>query len=432
MREFIEWMAGRKKILFLFLIIGFVLAMLGRFYITKSVIGGDGVYYYSTVRAFAIEHQLDLKSELEHFYNERSGFTGNRKLSDLPKPSVTGKIPINYPVGFPVLLIPFYFIGHLITIVLSWFFPGIKPDGYGPLYQIFAALGSMAYAFAALFILYRLGRKKYDEPFVLLSVFLVCLATPLVYYMTMEPLLSHTVSVFLVTAFLALWYLNKDDMKLRHWVVLGLLGGFSSITRYQDALVVIIPPVYALVRFFKTKSLRELHLPGGLLYVLMFGAIYSLQLYINLVSYGSLFTSGYAAHGEGFIYWNQPKVLYTLFSPYCGLITRSPVVLFSFAGLYFMFKKEKTAAILLSLYLIAEIYLISSWHIPSQGDTFGNRMLLNSVFIYAVGLMEYFNKIKENKTAFTVSVSAAFLMMLFNLALVPLYCFRIIGNTYVR
>lgn len=432
MRGLIDWMVKRKTALFLLLGIFFVLALAGRLIVTKSVIGGDAVNYYSTVHAFVMSHKLDLKAELEHYYNERSGFTGNRKLSGPPHPSSTGLVPINYPIGLALMLVPFFFLGHLVTLALSPFIPGLSPDGYGPVYQLLTGLGSMLYAFLGLFAIYRFGRKRYAETSVLLAVMLTCLGTPLVYYMTMEPLLSHTMSVFSISVFLAVWYSNRNDMKLQHWVILGLLGGLAGITRYQDGLIIVIPPVYALVSFIKTRQWKNLQIPGGLVYVLIFAAVYSLQLIVNKIDYGSFFTTSYASNKEGFIYWANPKILFSLFSPYCGLLTRSPVVLFSFIGLYYLFKKDMTAAILLAGFFLAQLYLVSSWWIPYQGDTFGNRMLLNCVFIFAVGMMEFFDRIHENRKVFNLCLSLALLMVIINLALVPLYCFRLIGNSYAR
>lgn len=46
--------------------------------------------------------------------------------------------------------------------------------------------------------------------------------------------------------------------------------------------------------------------------------------------------------------------------------------------------------------------------------------------------MEFFDRVKEKKTAYSISLGLAVSMVLANLALVPLYCYRIIGNTYLR
>src|ERR1051326_6892616 len=76
-----------------------LLLVAGRFYLTRSVLGGDAVYYYSSLRSMAIDRDLDLANEYQHYYHEVSPYTGNRKLINMPPAdSVTGRAPAKYPL----------------------------------------------------------------------------------------------------------------------------------------------------------------------------------------------------------------------------------------------------------------------------------------------------------------------------------------------
>jgi len=97
------------------------------------------------------------------------------------------------------------------------------------------AFGSYLYAFLGIIIIYYQGKKLYEAEVAFASSIVICLATPLIYYMTMEPLMTHTVSMFGVTLFVFYWFSAQQKGYLSKYINLGLIGGLVSIVRYQDA-----------------------------------------------------------------------------------------------------------------------------------------------------------------------------------------------------
>ncbi|MBE0447665.1 MAG: glycosyltransferase family 39 protein [Actinobacteria bacterium] len=308
-------------------------------------------------------------------------------------------------------------------------------DGYGTIYQLAAGLGSLFYAFAGVVLLYYLGKRLFDTTTALIGAIAIWLATPLIYYMTMEPLMAHTISMFSITLFVFLWYVTRDNRRLYHWAILGVVGGLLTIVRYQDAPFLLIPVIDTVI-----TKLRKPDSPpkSWLYYGFAFGVFFlaallatTPQLYENKVFYGSPFINGYGHGGEGFIYWNSPKILYSLFSTQSGLVLWSPIMLLSFIGLFWFSRKRPLIGLLLTSSFLVQLYLVSSWWAPDQGHTFGNRMLLNSTVVFAIGLMQFIYVVKERKVAFlkyAVSLCAA--LILINGVLSGLYCFRIIGHSY--
>ena len=327
----------RHKFLFIFGLIASVLLLLGRFHVTQSVIGGDAVYYYVNVRSLVIDRDLDFQNEYRHFYNEVSAFTGNRKIRSMPGEDVlTGRLPNRYPLGSAIALVPFFAFGHILSLLLNRIGFMIPADGYGPTYQLSVGFGGLFYGFIAIVMIYHLGKRLFDPITALVGAIAIWLATPLIYYMTMEPLMSHTISVFAVTLFVFLWYVTRERRHLYQWIALGLVGGLMSIVRYQDSLFLLIPVIDTVVCVIRRDNSLERSWRYSIISLCIFliatSLVISVQLYVNRILYGFAFTTGYA--GEGFPYWNSPKLFFSLFSTQSGLLLWSPVVAFSLGSIY--------------------------------------------------------------------------------------------------
>jgi hypothetical protein len=425
-----------------------ILLLLGRFYLTRSVIGGDAVYYYSSIRSLVIDGDLDFKNEYEHFHRESSTFTKNRKIPEIPLASpITGKLPNRYPIGSAIALIPFFALGHILSLFLQYLGISVTTDGYSAIYQIFTGLGGLLYGFFGLIIIYFLGRKLYDSysfnrysynsATVFVGTISLCLATPLIYYMTMEPLMSHTPSMFFAALFVSIWYMTRRDRPIAQSITLGILGGLICIIRYQDALFLLIPIADAIagtLNYANTKvwGRRTPHHPLQSLTLVLISAAFviCLQLYVNWFLYGSFFTTGYAYVGQTFTYWTSPKLLFTLFSPQGGLLLWSPILCFAIAGLVMFSRHQVLPGMLLLLVLLSEWYLISAWSFPHGGDSFGNRLLLSCSVIFAIGLMQFLHTFETRKLLYHVLIILSGILILVNGVLAGLYCFRIIGNPY--
>lgn len=393
---------------FLFVLIFCMLLLFGRLIKTGSAIGGDAVYYYSTLRSLAIDNDLNFNNEYQYFHQTTSTFTGNRKIPQIPSEnSQTKKLPAKYPIGTAILLLPSFFIAHIL----------INADGYNIIYQAVAALSSLLYTFIGLILIYQLGKKLFNSKISFLATLGIWLATPLVYYMTMEPLNSQSSSFFSVSLFIYLWFFIRKSKDLKHWIILGIVGGLMSMVRYQDSLFILIPVMDVIllkVNVFKV------------LIVLISAAITMIpQFLANNYLFGSPFITGY--QNDGFLYLFAPKIFYSLISLQRGILVWSPILIFALIGIYLFFRKSRAIGFLLIISFLIQLYIVSSWVDPSQGDSFGNRILINSNIIFAIGLMQFLkNTLNYQKVILTLFS----LLILSNGLLAGLFVFRIIGQPY--
>lgn len=408
-------------IILLIVLLGAVFLLSGRLLTTGSAIGGDAVYYFATLRSLAIDHDLDFKNEYEYFHSQTSDFTGNRKLPKIPDQNpVTAKLPAKYPIGSAIFLIPFFFLASFLVIILQTLGFNLQPDGYNILYQLFPALGSLIYAFIGVLLIYKLGRKIFGVKVAFWGTLFIWLATPLVYYMTMEPLNSQSLSFFGVSLFIYFWFSTRTNRKISSWIILGFLGGTMSMVRYQDALFMLIPIIDVLISSFLKKSLLFI-----CLLLLSALGVLSLQGWANNYLFGSPFITSYT--GISFPYLTSPKILYSLLSLERGLLVWSPIFIFALLGMYWFIKKSKLIGSLLLFSFLAQLYIVSSWADPSQGDSFGNRILLNSSVIFALGLMQFLKKTQAYQKLFLTIFA---LLILINGVLASLFTLRIIGQPY--
>ncbi|MFI5280687.1 MAG: ArnT family glycosyltransferase [Gemmatimonadales bacterium] len=382
-----------------------------RYGMTRSLVAGDSAWYYSTARSLLIDHDLDLSGEYRHFADDVSPFTGNRRIVVAAEVDPrTGRIVSGYPAGTSLAILPFMAIAHLF-----W-----RGDGYGAPYQLAAGIGSALYAFAGIVLLYALGRKLFGAQRALLASLAIWFATPLVYYMTVEPLMSHAVSMFFVTALLALWVATRErDWSPRRWALLGLLGGFAAIVRYQDALFCAIPVIDAVVSgaILKRPARAAVSLACFMVCIALVGSV---QLYANAYYYGSPWVTGYPALA-GFN-WLAPALGKILFSFHNGLFTFAPITVLAVLGLARFTRDFRVLGALLVGSLLMQLYVTSAWVSPDQGATFGNRALLNCTPIFAIGLMRFLDRPRIRLCALLIGLNAT---------LAGLYCARIIPDAYI-
>jgi hypothetical protein len=289
--------------------------------------------------------------------------------------------------------------------------------------------------------MHRLGNRMFSPVGVLAAVVAIWGATPLVYYMTMEPLMSHTFSAFAV-ALLMLFWLDRDtvaregraaERRPGRWFVLGILSGLAGIIRYQDALFAGLPLISGTIQAFRNPArfrasiiLRGVTIAG--FFLLGIALPLGVQLAANRYLYGSVLTTGYA--GEAFSNRASPRLLATLFSPHSGLLLWSPILGIALAGLGMLTRRRQWLGILLWVGLVIQWYLVSSWHAPHQGDSFGNRMLLNCAVVFGMGLMAWLDTLRAWPRWHRASLLLFGAFILANAVLAGLYCFRIIGNPY--
>ncbi|WP_028325357.1 glycosyltransferase family 39 protein [Desulfatirhabdium butyrativorans] len=325
-----------------------------------------------------------------HYENEFSQF--NRFHHGVPDPSArtaTGHVPNKYFIGPAILWFPFFVAAHISTLVASQLGFGLAPDGYSLLYQIFIGLGSICYGLIGLVLIYRILLQFFSKETALFATTLVTLATNVFYYLTIEPAMSHAMTLFAVSLFVWLWLKDLGGRSRRGILLLGLSAGLMSMIRPQDILFSIL---YAAewVGFVGRKGTAEgiqatliRRILNAALFALGFVAALIPEIIVWKILYGSWLLYSYA--GEPF-YPFAPHLLDSLFSAYHGLISWTPIVAFALAGLLLFLTDQPRIGLLLLIAFVLQWYLNASWWCWWFGVSFGNRAYVSCSFLFAIGI----------------------------------------------
>jgi hypothetical protein len=324
-------------------------------------VGGDGFEYYALLRSPLLDQDLD-------FANDFAG------LGARPVLSSDGEVTARTPVGMALLWLPAFLAAHAAALVL----PGVPADGFGFLYQSAATSSTYAAAFAALLLLEALLRRLYDRGVALLAVLALWLATPLHYYMTANPSMSHGGSVFAATLFVVAWLRAREAGTSRAFVLCGLAGALVGLVRVQDFVLLALP----LADLALTPRLRRPRLAlallaapvaAGLLQLAVWAALYGGRL-VRVVATQNL------VGGSGLV------VVDLLFAARHGLFTWTPLYLAAVLGWLGWLRRDRRLGALclggFALMVIVNGTLQDWW----GSESFGQRRLLALTPLFALGL----------------------------------------------
>ena len=333
-----------------------------------AIRGWDDTGYYLWLRSAVNDGDLNFKNDLE----ETRTLNDEERAIWLRLPlTQTGLIPNKYGVGWSISSAPFYLVGKLAlkgAAMVGWPVSDSDPDH--ALCQVLVILGQAFYAFAGLWLVWRMLKRWFSAEKSLWAVLLIWLNSPLVYYMTYKLTLSHSVTFFWVAfSWFAAFRVKDDEQRQVWWGLTGLAVGMSVICRFQAILFALFPLVVALSSLIRQKKAIGLH---PLWLALGFFIPVSIQLVAWKIVFGQFLTYSYA--GE-FFQWGSPHLWDVLFSSYHGLFYWHPVLLVGLVG-FVMFLLNPTAQSAPRTWLISILlawYLNAAWSHWWFGHSFGHR-----------------------------------------------------------
>lgn len=353
------------------LIIGLFIFIMGLFFVFKKetrdqVIGSDGSGYYAYLPALllykdgsfeqsAAAEKKYTRTEPLYLYKTKDGKTYNK-----------------YFPGVAVLQLP-GFIAAWIAVK----FTSHPADGYSAIFKFSFYFNALLYAFLGLFFFCKVLQQIFGEQFEKYPwiVIVIYCTTPLLYTAIDTPSNSHIYSFFLFALFAWQTLRLKSTFSSNGIFVLGLITGMIFLVRPTNLVVVIMLPFLLETKenttsFFKTLFRSKFkNLSMGFLGL-------TLPILVLLLSWkwqtGRWILWSYS--GEGFN-WLHPAILQNLFSFRSGIIWQSPIMLFAFAGVIYMWKNNPFKTCCWILYFGLNLWIISAWWCWDFESNFGNRPL---------------------------------------------------------
>jgi hypothetical protein len=337
----------------------------------------DQVGYYSWVRSFVIDNDLDIKNDFEHFGMGHSAV----KLAGIYHAQP-------WAIGSALLWFPFFLCAHLFVISAATIGFSLHPDGYSLIYRVMVGLGTTIYAFIGLLLTYRLLRSYFDPFIAQLALIAVWLASPLVFYMYSHPMMAHANDMFAYAILLFTWVRTRD---LHHpfaaSLMLGGAAGLCALIRTQNALLAILVVYFLLLRIVQGKLAVKNGLITLTLFCLTWCIIFFPQLYVWHLTFGEWLPGNpYAKLGAGEFHFGVPYVVQVLFSTNRGLFLWNPLLFFGVMGLFLFRKYDKSLFWFLLASFLLQLAVIGSWGVWHGGNAFGQRFFVNLSPVFGFGL----------------------------------------------
>ncbi len=360
---------------------------LTHYFIVGTAVYGDGKYYYSITRSIVVDHDINYENEYE-ILGISEKFLPNGHLAN------------KYPPGVSILWIVPFLVAHILTLIISFMIPLLNPNGYTFWYQFFIGSMSIFLSIFGTYLVYLTLRKFYPERISRFTSLTILFGTNLFFYSSYDVINSHAASFF--TSSLILFLLHyKRTSKVKDWFIVGLAAGFAALIRTLDGLLIFMG-IYFIFEQIKHVVGR---LKAATAFFSGFILIYSIQLVNNFFLYGSL-DSPYLTGDERFSFFN-PHFPGVLFNSDTGLILWTPLVFVAVFGL--LLEKKYLFTKFFFLFIVVQVYVISSWSSWDQGGSFGVRMMISSLPLISFGLSKIYSFIEavfsQRGLYFTFSVT---------------------------
>lgn len=350
---------------------------------SKNVILHDITNYYSYLPACFIEKDISLsflKKEV----------SPSKIYLYTPNKAPNGNYVIKMSMGMAISYLPFFFVAHVFAKIF-----GYETSGFSEPYHFAILLSSLFYFLIGLYFLFKVLEKYFTKATSLLTLFCICFATNVFYYLTIGAGLAHIVGFTLIAMFIYYSIKWHYQQKIITTVILGLLCGMATLVRPVNILIVLF------FIFYDIKSLNDAKLKMKFLFsnlkqLLMMGIVFFLVVSPQLM-YWKFVTGHYLFNsyvGEHF-FFNNPHVFEGLLSFRKGWLIYTPIMILSLIGLVnlksFLPSFFYTTLIFFAVYC----YVVFSWWCWWYGGSFGQRVLIDVYPLLAIPFAAFLNHIQK-------------------------------------
>jgi hypothetical protein len=367
---------------------------------TGSLIWSDGVVYFLYARALVLDRSIDITEGydlLDKRFPAKSEMMGPVRRWSVRDAS--GKVLAAWPAGAGIALAPFYAVGYAVERARAALSGGTA-DSLGLIPQYFFGLGSVAYALLGYWAMLLVSRAVAGPRAAYVSSTCIVFASPLIFYVFVNPSMAHAVSFGLVAVLTLLWWRAwNTGPRPAQMAAMGLILGALFTIRYQNALFAIM--LVALAARGPAKDF------GTRLRACALGAAACLVpiVLVNVPSFLAAQHGARLAIADGVLHagayavdMSSPFFVETFFSCRQGTFYWSPVLAAGLVGLAWAALKKQAWPWPLVLTVLAHGWLIGGlrvagapegvdWNHHWDGATsFGMRYMVECIPLLAIGL----------------------------------------------
>jgi hypothetical protein len=331
---------------------------------------GDGLAYFMWLDSIASDGDMDLANQTQTFAHVNA--------YQVYQDEGTGRWASDFAYGSALVLAPTYWLAQLaerfgwLSVNADYF---ISLQGRPLPYSFLGMLGVNLYALGAVLLSYLCARFFVRPIPAAVSALLLFLATPTLYYATIEPFYVHVPAAFLASLTLYLLLRWKEDQRSPLLVLAaGLVGGLGTLVRWQVALI-----VWAVALWLPLcRKWRETGL-----FALGFWAVAWHVLYTWNWMFGRPLVL--SATESGFLSF-PAHFFHVLFSDGRGLFVWSPLTLLGLIGWGLLARHRRWLALSLGAAFLLQAFInggVVDWW---GGWSFGMRRMTELYSLFVIGL----------------------------------------------
>ena len=287
----------------------------------------DGFYYFAYLRSIAFDGDVEFSNDYK--------LLGLGDKAHLFTPTPTGYAQSAWTVGPAIVWAPFFAAAHPIAHRLAAGGADVSTNGNSYPYRQAVCIAGLFYALLGCWFTYRLTGIFFNRRLAAGAVALVICGSFMLWYMVKEPSMTHAPSMAGVAGFTWLWAATHGRRTRTQWALLGLLAGFITLIRWQNALFALLPAYEALTLLVNAARRGD---RSGVISTLSLGGIFTACAVVGflpqMLAWNSIYGSFLAVSPVGpQIRWWDPQLVDILWSARNGLFSWSPVLYLGAIGL---------------------------------------------------------------------------------------------------
>lgn len=332
----------------------------------NAVISWDVSGYYWYLPSIFIYHDLKQQSFKDSILEKYQPTSGVHDFQQAFKHQ-SGNYVMKYSSGMALMYSPFFAIAHILASTL-----GFPADGFSQPYQLAIQLGGLLVSLIGFWFFRKFLLNFYSDMVVAICLFFLVVGTNYLNYASIDSGMTHcwlfTIYVFILHA----TYLFYKQPTIKLASVLGFLCGLATLTRPTDLISVFIPLLWGLHGFTLSAIKNQFKfLKFNYKYLLVSFFVGSLVVSLQ-VFYWKYTTNEwlvYSYQDQGFK-WLHPHFGEYIFGAHNGWLTYSPILIGIFLGLIPFWRSWANGRIAVVIFLILDLYLVSSWEFYYYGGRF--------------------------------------------------------------
>ena len=336
----------------------------------RPLIRSDGLAYFMWLQSVARDYDLDLANQAAQF----SDLNSYQVFLD----EETGEYASVFPYGSAFLYLPTYWLASAANRLPQFHINDtyfLQHQGATFPYSFFLMLGTNLFALLAVILAFFSADRLTSPGAALLSSVALFLSTPLLYYATIEPYMSHVPGTLLMA--LVIYILVRHRQHAASWFFMGLILGVALLVRWQLALYAI--PIGLL-------SLAERQWRKPLLLALGFLLLAWHLPFSWWRMFGSPWVVPAAIQGQQAFLAGPIYVKEVLLSPERGLLLWSPLTVLALAGLALLFRTHRSLSATFALMFLLQVLINASLYDWGGGWAFGMRRMTELYPVWVIGL----------------------------------------------